>query len=249
MDWDEFHRRSSLLKWHPPEEQHSLADIARPPYKCYQRFRHIELPSKVDPPALSLDQILDRRVSEREFRPIENAQLLGRIVRLAVGQHDKGRDAEFVRQPRRSYPSAGASYPLELYLLIQERIETFLPGVYHYCALTDQLELVDGEQPRSVVRTTFNRVRQLDNAVIAVITAVLGRITPKYGDRGYRYALLEAGHLGQNITLACAEIKVACCPLGGFLDQMLADLLHLRSSEIPLYAFAFGDRPIDAGFP
>jgi SagB-type dehydrogenase family enzyme len=249
MDWEQFHRRSSLLNWHPLSEQQHLAEFDRPPYKCYQRFRHIELPSKIEPLAMSLEEILVRRTSEREFCQIENAQLLGRIVQLAASQHDRGRDPGFVRHPKRSYPSAGASYPLELYLLIQDPIQAFLPGVYHYCVLTDQLELIDEEQPRPVVRTAFNRARQLDNAVIAVVTAVLGRITPKYGDRGYRYALLEAGHLGQNLALACAEAMVACCPLGGFLDEHISDLLHLRSIEIPLYAFAIGGHPSNPDVP
>jgi SagB-type dehydrogenase family enzyme len=65
----------------------------------------------------------------------------------------------------------------------------------------------------------------------------------KYGDRGYRYILIEAGHVGQNAMLSCENLELASLALGGFLDAPLADLLGIDAGdELPIYAIAVGRR-------
>jgi SagB-type dehydrogenase family enzyme len=77
--------------------------------------------------------------------------------------------------------------------------------------------------------------------MVVVITAVPGRSLWKYGDRGYRYLLLEAGHAAQNLNLAAVEAGLGCCNLGGFFDEELAGLLLVDTEEeMPLYAVAVG---------
>ena len=72
------------------------------------------------------------------------------------------------------------------------------------------------------------------------------RSLKKYRDRGYRYALIEAGHIGQNIGLACAAVGLGSCAIGGFLDIELAQLLKLDVElELPVYALTVGKRPPD----
>jgi len=68
------------------------------------------------------------------------------------------------------------------------------------------------------------------------------RTTVKYSERGYRFTLIESGHLAQNILLLSASIGKRACPLGGFRDQAIIDLLDLDDSELPLYAISIGQR-------
>lgn len=77
--------------------------------------------------------------------------------------------------------------------------------------------------------------------MVVVLSAVLARSLPKYGDRGYRYLLLEAGHVGQNLDLVASALGLGAVNLGGFYDDELARLLCLDPEwEIPLYATAIG---------
>jgi SagB-type dehydrogenase family enzyme len=77
-------------------------------------------------------------------------------------------------------------------------------------------------------------------AVVVVLAGALDRTTARYGDRGYRYVLYEAGHAMQNLTLAGAALDIGTLNLGGFLDDALAAVLRLRPDAVPLYAVAFG---------
>ena len=84
-------------------------------------------------------------------------------------------------------------------------------------------------------------------AVVVVVSFVPGRSLVKYGDRGYRYALLEAGHLVQNLNLAAVALGIGTVNLGGFYDDELAGLLRIDpETEICLYASACG-RPARPG--
>jgi len=74
-----------------------------------------------------------------------------------------------------------------------------------------------------------------------VLSSVIARSEIKYQQRAYQYSLLEAGHIGQNIYLACAKYKIGCCAVGGFLEDVIAKILDLTSDEIVIYAFALGN--------
>ena len=81
-------------------------------------------------------------------------------------------------------------------------------------------------------------------AVALVVTAMLWRSRFKYGQRGYRFALLEAGHLAQNVLLASEGLDLAAVPVGGFYDRRLAALLAIDGvNEVPLYVLPIGSKP------
>src|SRR5262245_9738467 len=83
-----------------------------------------------------------------------------------------------------------------------------------------------------------------DAVAVAVIAADVERTLAKYGDRGYRYVLLEAGHCAQNLNVAAAALGLGTCNAGGFFDQELADLLTIDTdAEVHLYAVAVGRAP------
>ncbi len=120
------------------------------------------------------------------------------------------------------------------------------PGVYHYVPAAHGLELVRAvELPPAFLAYLFmGQPWVADAAVVAVISFVGARSLTKYGDRGYRYALLEAGHTMQNLNLAVAALGLGAVNLGGFYDDELAVLCGIDiEQEIPLYCCALG-RPV-----
>lgn len=138
-------------------------------------------------------------------------------------------------------PSGGGRYPLELYVSIWGSVPGLSSGQYHYCAHESALTKL----PSRVVTKTdvaaftpYSWVKDCHGVII--ISAVMGRSIRKYGSRGYRYILLEAGHVGQNIALAATERNLSVRPMGGITETFFEDLLELDlSSERVVYAIVF----------
>lgn len=127
--------------------------------------------------------------------------------------------------------------------MIARRIESVEPGLYHYAPLTRALERLRLlEIPDAVLTQLFLDQSYVANtAAIFVISAFLHRSMHKYLDRGYRYVLLEAGHVAQNLNLASTALELGSFNLGGFFDGFLAQLFALDlEQEVPLYAVALG---------
>lgn len=143
---------------------------------------------------------------------------------------------------RRPCPSPGGLYPLELYF-VARRVAGLSEGIYHYHAQSHSVGRVAPTIPgtRAHSYLFMDQPYAAQGAANLVITCVFDRSLKKYRDRGYRYALIEAGHVGQNIALACASLGLGCCPLGGFFDTELGSLLQLDPElEAPLYALTIG---------
>lgn len=146
---------------------------------------------------------------------------------------------EFCERP---VPSGGGLYPLELYVLAQ-RVRGLDGGVYHYVPLGHRLEVVRSDAlPSHPSSEMFLGQPYLVNAAaIVVITAVVQRSLWKYEDRGYRYIVLEAGHVAQNLNLCAAALGIASLNLGGFFDEDIMALCRLDPHrELALYGVALG---------
>ncbi len=200
-----------------------------------------EVPS-VDTWPHPLADLLSNRVTCRTFADTAlEAEQLGRLLWAGYGivsQSTLGA-LEFLDRPS---PSGGGLYPLELYAILG-RTDGVPPGVYHYVPLHHGLEqLREVALPRRLLTYLFMGQDYAAAAgAIIVLTAVVGRSLHKYGDRGYRYLLLEAGHVAQNVNLAAVALDLGVCNLGGFFDDELAGLLTVDVEyEIPLYAIAVG---------
>lgn len=144
-------------------------------------------------------------------------------------------------QSRRPYPSAGARYPLEVYPIVLNCIG-LKKGLYHYNVKENFLELLLGEDLSKWLIKVTGGEGWIENAgVIFIITGVLDRTRIKYGNRGYRYALIEAGHLGQNLCLLATELGLGSCPLGGYIDEEVNKLLDINiQKESALYLITVG---------
>lgn len=190
----------------------------------------------------SLGEAFIGRFSCRRFASRDlSEQELSTLLHAAYGVSGRSLfgSLEFLERP---VPSAGGLYPLEAYLLAR-RVTGLEPGVYHYAPLHHAVELLrEVLIPRPLCTYLFmGQDYVTDASAIVMLTVVVERTMKKYGDRGYRYALLEAGHVVQNINLTAAALDLGSCNIGGFFDEELADLLALDSDlEIPIYGVALG---------
>ena len=187
----------------------------------------------------SLADTLRARVSCRCFaaEPLTLAQV-ATVLRASYGSDNRSGPVMQDRPP----PSGGGLYPLEVTLLVRA-VDGLEPGVYHYVPAADGLEQVQQlVLPRPFLTYLFmGQPWVAEAAVVVVLSFAGGRSLTKYGDRGYRYALLEAGHTMQNLNLAVAALGLGVVNLGGFYDDELAVLCGIDvDQELPLYCCALG---------
>lgn len=130
---------------------------------------------------------------------------------------------------------------LEIYL--GARMIKGLPvGVYHYNVKGHFLEKIGNKEILGKLRNKINPSWAKEAALILVITAVFHRTLNKYQDRGYRYILLDAGHLAQNLYLLAAALDLKCCELGDFLENQLNNVLDIDDEiEGTIYVLVFGN--------
>jgi SagB-type dehydrogenase family enzyme len=144
-------------------------------------------------------------------------------------------------QGLRTTPSAGALYPIEVYAVVHD-VEGLAPGAYHYAATDHVLEQVEaGDQRPAMVLAGLGQGHLGRAGVCFILTAIFQRLRWKYRERTYRYALLEAGHIGQNLYLAATALGLGACAVGAFADGLLNDLLGVDGQEEgALYIVAVG---------
>lgn len=143
----------------------------------------------------------------------------------------------------RAYPSAGALYPIEI-LIYTSNVEGIRPGFYYYQALGHQLSLHAGNLLDSnTLQLPFEQAIGMVGVLVLFFVDFLRQTLHKYGPKLYRLALIETGHIAQNIMLASEAIGLACLPICGFDDARLTEASGLRYPEQPIvYALAIGER-------
>ena len=209
-------------------------------FKTYPRFKKISLDAKQGVGTnLKLDEILKLRRSIRQFinGPISKNEL-SYLLNNSTALIKKG---AVIDNSRRPYPSAGGRYPLEIYPLVLNS-KGIKSGIYHYNVKENLLELIrEGGFKKWVLKATGGEKWISQAAVIFIITAVAGRTQIKYGDRGYRYILIEIGHLAQNILLLATALGLGSCAICGYIDSQVSQLLDITlQKEYPLYLIAVG---------
>ncbi|HCJ58677.1 MAG TPA: nitroreductase [Clostridiaceae bacterium] len=141
----------------------------------------------------------------------------------------------------RMVPSAGARYPLEIYIAVF-KCDKLESGIYHYNIISNCLEFIRKGDYRNKLYEYCNKQDFISNCSAAIIiTSVFERTMEKYGERGYRYILLDAGHLGQNIYLTASHLKLGTVAIGGFQDKKINEILGIDGLiETSLYIIALG---------
>jgi SagB-type dehydrogenase family enzyme len=233
-DIEEFYNKTKVNKAHilkgkmPIEYVHIF-------HKEYQRFPAIKL--KEASGNSEYDRLLQSRKSDRVFsnRSVSLDVLAKIIGSCRITSRDKSGVTPF---ERRTYPSAGARFPIELYL-VAFRISGLEQGVYHLNFNKFSLEVLLKANMRKYEKEIVSSfLRNTAGAII--MTTAMSRSEVKYGIRAYPFSLIEAGHMGQNITLSCTELGVGSCAIGGFVNDRITELLDLTNDELPIYVIAFG---------
>lgn len=195
--------------------------------------KEIKLPAPELKSNVSVEEALARRRSIREYKdePLtlkEIGQLLWSAQGITAGWG--GRTA----------PSAGATYPLEVYLVVG-RVESLKPGLYHYLPSSHGLvKMIDGDLRRQLALAALGQDMIEMAPVTIVIAALFRRTTARYGERGIRYVHIEVGHAGENIYLQAEALGLATVAVGAFSDRGVKEVLKLE--EEPLYLMPVGKK-------
>ncbi|HWE81528.1 MAG TPA: SagB/ThcOx family dehydrogenase [Gaiellaceae bacterium] len=194
----------------------------------------IDLPSPAPLRGRLGDLLVRRRSSCADVPRPASLRDLGAVLGAAYAVKD-GRGGT-----DRPIPSAGALYPLEVYV-VSLAVNDLDRGIYHYHPFRHRLSRL-APLPWPDLRAAMVDPGVLDHAAsLLIVTAVFWRSRFKYGARGYRFALLEAGHLVQNAVLAATDVGMPTLPLGGFFDRRLDALVHADGlDEATVHALVLG---------
>jgi len=233
---ERFHRETRLT----PEgalADRSLKRPARPDeLKSYPGASRVQL-LKPQHKGLSLEEAMVKRLSVRDYSesPITIAQL---SQLLFSAQGVTGRAGPYAR---RTAPSAGALYPFEVYV-VATRVEGLPNGIYHYAPRDHALELVKaGDFGEKIMAAGLSQGSLGDAAAVIVLTAVFDRTRSKYGERGFRYAYMEAGHIAQNLCLEVASLGLGSVTVGAFFDDEVDKLIGIDGvKEATIYLHPVG---------
>ena len=233
-------------QWSKPSYAGLLAKSfhARPqpsPYKEYPGAADVPLPAVPPPGGPPFELVIARRRSVREYadRPLTPDEL-SRLLHAGTGITDR-RDPTFAF---RAVPSSGALFPIEVYPVVF-KVQGVPPGAYHYDVQRHRLELVRaGDWRREVFQAALSQEMIQHCSLVLVLAGLFERVQWKYADRSYRYILLEAGHLGQNVYLAATALGLGPCGIGAFFDDDLNRLLGIDGrDEAAVYLLALGAAP------
>ena len=189
----------------------------------------ITLPKPKIKSEVSLEETLNKRRSIRNYkRGSLSLDQVSQLLWAASGSNQYGRTS----------PSAGATYPLETYLIVGE-VEGLEPGIYHYSPSGHSLEKIKEKDVKKELARAALGQDMIEKAPINIVIGVdYGRTTGSYGQRGTRYVHMEAGHVGQNIHLQAAALNLGTVMIGAFKDQAVKEVLGIK--EDPLYIIPVG---------
>ena len=193
----------------------------------------MELPEPRYDSDVSIERTLLQRRSIRSYtREPLTLQEISQLLWAAQG----------VTSPRgfRTAPSAGALYPLQVYLLAGD-VQDLTAGFYQYRPDQHQLvKVINGDRRTELYNAALMQSCVKDGAVVLVFTGVYERTINKYGDRGIRYVHIEVGHAAENLYLQATAMGLGAVTVGAFHDEQVAKLLNLPPDEHPLYIIPVG---------
>ncbi len=195
---------------------------------------------KLYPPVLkgklSFEEVLAKRRSVREFKksPL-TLEEVSQLLWAVQGITDPTRNL-------RTAPSAGALYPLEVYIVIGE-VKDFPQGVYWYIPQEHKIQKVkSGDVREKLAQVALGQVWVKEAPVVICISAEFERTKRKYGQRALRYVYLEAGHAAQNVLLQAVALGLGGVPVGAFYDEEVRRTLGLAENHFPIYLIPIGRR-------
>jgi len=189
----------------------------------------IGLPQPKEKGSISIEETLRQRRSVRDYK--RGPLSLDQVSQLLWAASGKNLN-------RRTAPSAGATYPLEIYLVVGE-VEGLEPGVYHYSPSRNNLAIIGEKDARNGLSRAALEQEMIEEAPVSIIVAAdYSRTTGRYGQRGIRYVHMEVGHVGQNVSLQAIALRLGAVMIGAFEDQKVKEVLGIE--EDPLYIIPIG---------
>lgn len=195
--------------------------------------RSIRLPELMDRDGLPVTEAIRKRRSVRKFG--SRALSLSEVSQLLWA-------AQGITDPRgfRTAPSAGALYPLEIYL-VAGNVTDLVPGIYKYRPQRQILStILEGNRMSQLTTAAYHQDCVGGASAALVICAVYERLASKYGDRAVRYAHIEVGHAAQNVYLQATSLKLGTVIVGAFDDDAVRQVVNGASDERPLAIMPVG---------
>lgn len=210
-------------------------------FKDYPRLDKIVLSRKFKS-QMNIEDAFIRRASKRHFNGKSiSVKEISKLLYYSCGINRQHKNIDLTR---RTYPSAGARYPLEVYLAVISKGE-LNNGIYHYNVKGHCLEKVlEGDLLKDLKISMRNKENKniLDNAaILVIITSIPMRTEIKYKGLSDKFSLLEAGHMVQNLYLISESMGLGCCAIGGFDEENIKKLLDIDgANEKVIYLAVLG---------
>ena len=184
--------------------------------------------AEIDAPPCDLTDVIERRRSVREYAPDPlTLPELSYLLWCTQGVRETG-----PAKTLRTVPSAGARHAFETFLLVN-RVEGLSGGLYRFSAVEHSLIPLDAppDIAQQIARACCNQQFVAESAATFIWSAIAHRMTWTYGQRGYRYLHLDAGHVCQNLYLAAGAVSCGACGIAAFEDEPLNSVLGLDGVE------------------
>ena len=212
-----------------------LASQAKPGAIAGNPSERIKLPEPHFKSNTMVEEALQRRRSTREYGEVPVSLVeVSQLLWAAQGITDL--------QGHRTSPSAGALYPLELYILAGD-VKDLPPGIYSYNPHRHELIRVEqGDRRMELCTAALGQLSVKKAPAVIVFSAVYERTTVKYGERGMRYVHMEAGHAAQNVYLQAVTLNLGTLVIGAFNDDAVKKVMKMSDREQPLYILPVGKK-------
>ncbi len=206
----------------------ATADCAQKPNTEPPPNKTIDLPAPDKKGSITVEQTLMKRRSIRQFTQQKlTLKQIGQLLWAAQG----------ITEPNRGFrtaPSAGALYPLELYLLTEE-------AIYHYLPRKHQLNTIkQGDHRPALAKAAWNQQWVEHNAAVIIIAADYSRTARRYREKAIRYVHMEVGCASENILLQAVALKLGSVLVGAFDDKKVKEILFLPEDQTPLLLIPIG---------
>lgn len=202
----------------------------------------IQLPDPILTSDISVEEAFQNRRSIREFKTDAlSLNEVSQILWAAYGINEPRNNPAFLRGGLRTAPSAGALYPLDIYLVCGN-VTGLKAGIYKYISEDHSLELESEGDVRKDLANAALEQEFIEVAPISLVyVAIFNRTTQKYGERGReRYVCMDLGHSAQNVYLQAYTLNLGTCAVGAFTDKMVSMVMLLTDREEPLYIMPVG---------
>lgn len=193
----------------------------------------IKLPEALRDSNTSIEDALLKRRSVRRYK--DAPLTLAEVSQLLWSAQGITRPEGF-----RTAPSAGALYPLEIYV-VAGNVNDLPDGVYSFKPYKQELlRVISGDKRNELCKAALGQTSVRNAAAVIVFTAFYERTTIKYGDRGIKYVHIETGHAAQNVFLQAVSLNLGTVVIGAFYDDTVKEVLKMSTKEQPLYIMPVG---------